>query len=56
MRHIGARKTLAIAVLVLAPMVAVGVAVATPGSGFKLREVVARGTLEPQFKIKLQDS
>jgi quercetin dioxygenase-like cupin family protein len=56
MRHIRARKTIAIAVLVLAPMVAVGAAIATPGSGFKLREVVARGTLGPQFKIKLQDS
>jgi quercetin dioxygenase-like cupin family protein len=55
-KHISARKTLALAVLVLAPMVAVGVAVATPGSGFKLREVVARGTLGPHFKIKLQDS
>ena len=56
MRHIGARKTVVLAVLVLAPLVAVGAAIATPGSGFKLREVVARGTLEPQFKIKLQDS
>ena len=56
MKHIRTRKALALAVLVLVPLVAVGVAIATPGSGFKLREVVARGTLEPQFKIKLQDS
>jgi quercetin dioxygenase-like cupin family protein len=56
MNHITSRKTLALAVLVIAPMVAVGAAVATPGSGFKLREVVARGTLGPHFKIKMQDS
>ncbi len=31
-------------------------ALATPGSGFKERTVVARGTLGPHFKIKLQDS
>ncbi len=31
-------------------------ALATPGSGFKERTVVARGTLAPHFKIKLQDS
>ena len=56
MKHIGARKTLAIAALIIAPMVAVGAAIATPGSGFKLREVVARGTLGPHFKIKLQET
>jgi quercetin dioxygenase-like cupin family protein len=31
-------------------------ALATPGSGFKERTVVARGTLGPHFKIKLQGS
>jgi quercetin dioxygenase-like cupin family protein len=31
-------------------------ALATPGSGFKERTVVARGTFGPHFKIKLQDS
>ena len=31
-------------------------ALATPGSGFKERTVVARGTFAPQFKIKLRDS
>jgi quercetin dioxygenase-like cupin family protein len=54
--HIRGRTTLALAVLVLASMVAVGAALATQGSGFKLRDVVARGTLGPHFKIKLQDS
>jgi quercetin dioxygenase-like cupin family protein len=47
---------LAFAVLGAVVTVAVGTALATPGSGFKLREVVARGTLGPQFKIKLRDS
>jgi quercetin dioxygenase-like cupin family protein len=36
--------------------VAAGVAIATPGTGFKERTVVARGTLAPHFKIKLRDS
>lgn len=31
-------------------------ALATPGSGFKERTVVARGTYGPHFKIKLQNS
>lgn len=31
-------------------------ALATTGTGFKERTVVARGTLGPHFKIKLQDS
>jgi len=31
-------------------------ALATPGTGFKERTVIARGTLAPQFKIKLQNS
>lgn len=31
-------------------------ALATPGSGFRERTVVARGTLGPHFKIKLQNS
>jgi quercetin dioxygenase-like cupin family protein len=51
-----ARKALAFAVLGVVTAVAVGTALATPGSGFKLREVVARGTLAPHFKIKLRDS
>src|SRR5262245_54545248 len=58
-KHLHARKTLVLALLavvaVVATIAATG-ALATPGSGFKLREVVARGTLAPQFKIKLRNS
>jgi quercetin dioxygenase-like cupin family protein len=50
------RKALALAVVVAVAAVATGAAVATLGSGFKERTVVARGTLAPHFKIKLQDS
>src|SRR5688500_8499417 len=45
-----------LAVLVAVTAIAAGTALATPGFGFKERTVVARGTLGPQFKIKLQDS
>lgn len=50
------RKVLALTVLGAVATLATGVALATPGSGFKDRTVFARGTLAPQFKIKLQDS
>jgi quercetin dioxygenase-like cupin family protein len=52
------RKVLALTLTLLGVVATVvaGVALATPGSGFKERTVVARGTLEPHFKIKLQDS
>lgn len=50
------RKVVALAALGAAATVAAGVALATPGSGFKERTVVARGTLEGHFKIKLRDS
>jgi quercetin dioxygenase-like cupin family protein len=50
------RKVLAITVLGAVATVLAGTALATMGSGFKERTVVARGTLAPQFKIKLQDS
>ena len=50
------RKVLALIVLGAVATIAAGVALATPGSGFTDRTVVARGTLAPQFKIKLQDS
>jgi len=50
------RKAIALAVVGVVAMVPVGAALATLGSGFKERTVVARGTLAPQFKIKLQDS
>jgi quercetin dioxygenase-like cupin family protein len=50
------RKALALILLSAIATVVAGVAVATPGTGFKERTVVARGTLAPQFKLKLQDS
>jgi quercetin dioxygenase-like cupin family protein len=50
------RKALVFTVLGAVATVGVGVALGTPGSGFKERTVVARGTLAPHFKIKLQDS
>jgi quercetin dioxygenase-like cupin family protein len=50
------RKVLALTVLGAVATVFAGTALATLGSGFKERTVVARGTLAPQFKIKMQDS
>jgi len=50
------RKVAALIVLGALATVFAGSALATMGSGFKERTVVARGTLAPQFKIKLQDS
>jgi quercetin dioxygenase-like cupin family protein len=50
------RKVLALTVLGAVAAIVAGVALATPGSGFTDRTVVARGTLAPHFKIKLQDS
>jgi quercetin dioxygenase-like cupin family protein len=50
------RKALALTVVGAVATVGAGVAVATPGSGFIERTVVARGTLAPHFKIKLQDT
>jgi quercetin dioxygenase-like cupin family protein len=47
------RKALALAALATVATVAAGTALATPGSGFKDRTVVARGTLAPHFKIRL---
>jgi len=37
-------------------VVVAATALATPGTGFKERTVMARGTLGPHFKIKLQNS
>jgi quercetin dioxygenase-like cupin family protein len=51
-----ARTVIALSVLSALAAVLAGTAFATMGSGFKERTVVARGTLAPQFKIKLQDS
>lgn len=50
------RKVLALAVVGAIATVATGVALATPGQGFKDNTVFARGTLGPKFKLKLQDS
>ena len=50
------RNALTLAVLGVVAIAAATAALATPGSGFLVREVVARGTLSPHFKIKLQDS
>jgi quercetin dioxygenase-like cupin family protein len=56
LKHVSARKALALCILAAVAAVAAAAAFATPGSGFITRDVVARGTLEPHFKIKLQDS
>jgi quercetin dioxygenase-like cupin family protein len=50
------RKVLALTVLGAVATVIAGAALATSGSGFKERTVIARGTLAPHFKIKLRDS
>ena len=55
-RRINARRVIVLAVVGVVAAVPVGAALATQGSGFLERTVVARGTLENQFKIKLQDS
>jgi quercetin dioxygenase-like cupin family protein len=56
LKRMSVRKVLALTVLGVVATVSAGVALATPGSGFKERTVIARGTLAPHFKIKLQDS
>jgi quercetin dioxygenase-like cupin family protein len=55
-RHMNARGALVLVVVGAVVTFAAAAALATPGSGFIERTVVARGTLAPQFKIKLQDS
>ena len=54
--HLNVRRALALVVIGVVAAVPVGAALATQGSGFLDRTVVARGTLADQFKIKLQDS
>ena len=56
LKLVNVRKAIAVAVVGVVAMVPVGAAVATLGSGFKERTVVARGTLAPHLKIKLRDS
>ena len=50
------RKLVPLAVVGAVALVPVAAALATAGSGFKERTVVARGTLEGQFKIKFRNS
>lgn len=50
------RKLVPLAVVGAVALVPVAAALATAGSGFKERTVVARGTLEDQFKIKFRNS
>jgi quercetin dioxygenase-like cupin family protein len=54
--RVNLRKALVLTVLGGVVAAAAGAALATPGTGFKERIVVARGTLAPHFKIKLQNS
>jgi quercetin dioxygenase-like cupin family protein len=56
LKHMNVRKVLALVVIGAVATFAAATAFATSGSGFIERTVVARGTLAPQFKIKLQDS
>ena len=53
---VNVRKLVPLAVVGAVALIPVAVALATAGSGFKERTVVARGTLEDQFKIKLRNS
>ena len=55
-RGLKMRKVLPIVLVGAVALIPVGAALATAGSGFKDRTVVARGTLEGQFKLKLRDS
>ena len=56
LKLVNVRKMIPLAVVGVVALVPVAAAVATAGSGFKERTVVARGTLEDQFKIKLRNS
>jgi quercetin dioxygenase-like cupin family protein len=55
-KYMNIRKALALVAVGAVAIVAAATALATSGSGFIERAVVARGTLGPHFKIKLQDS
>ncbi len=55
-KRVNVRKALVFTVLGAVVALPAGAALATPGSGFIERTVVARGTLEGHFKIKLQNS
>jgi quercetin dioxygenase-like cupin family protein len=56
LKLVNVRKMIPLAVVGAVALVPVAAALATAGSGFKERTVVARGTLEDQFKIKLRNS
>jgi len=49
------RRLTVVALVVIIGAIGVGSAVATPGSGIVSAPVLARGTLDGQFKIKLRD-
>jgi quercetin dioxygenase-like cupin family protein len=50
------RRLTVVALVVIIGAIGVGSAVATPGSGIVSAPVLARGTLDGHFKIKLRDS
>jgi quercetin dioxygenase-like cupin family protein len=56
LKLVNVRKLVPLAVVGAVALVPVAAALATAGSGFKERTVVARGTLEDQFKIQLRKS
>jgi quercetin dioxygenase-like cupin family protein len=56
LKRVNVRKMIPVALVGAVALVPVGAALATAGSGFKERTVVARGTLEDQFKLKLRNS
>ena len=56
LKLLNGRKPLALVLVSVVFMVVAAVALATAGSGFKERTVVARGTLGPHFKLKMQNS
>ena len=56
LKLVNVRKMIPLAIVGAVALVPVAAALATAGSGFKERTVVARGTLEDQFKIKFRKS
>ena len=57
LKRVNARKMIPLGLVALVAMIPVAAALATPGSGFQAGTgLIARGTLDGQFKLKLQDS
>ena len=56
LKRVNVRKVILLTVVGAVAMVPVGAALATMGTGFKERTVVARGTLEGHFNIRLRKS